>query len=965
MRERMTLSAGLSGFAAAALFSGSVEAQPGLPFVEPFDDAALSDASQTTADWAGTVSGELRLPSAEPLMNVFGPATAAEDIAGVHTTRALVLADMDGDGDLDLVEGASGTSGVYLNDGLGGFAARSALGSDAANTRGIAVGDLDADGDLDVVAGNFNGVPSRLYLNAGDGTTFAQFDISSEVRRTDYVVLIDVDNDGLLDVVTANHAPQRNRIYLNTGDPLAPFGAAGVAGADLSTAPDYTQAILAADLDNDGDVDLVSLNQDEVNRVHLNNGAGSFSSADIGAEADDTQDGALGDLNGDGLLDLVVANNSAGQTSKIYINNGTGAPFDGVAAVEFTAVNDPDYAHSVVLGDADNDGDLDIFLSTAGGVVPPTFGNRLYVNDGTGVFSTYSEIGAVSDLTNVGAVGDIDGDDDLDFVAGNEGRDAGGVAFGVANRLFRNAGTSAGGLPVLQLDAVATSLRVDAEATPIASVRLGAAPDSLGAHNDADFWVSSNGGANWVHLVPGGRPVAFPAATQGADLRWRAWLSSRSPGVTAGAAALALDSVTLELNASGPAVVTPIGDQSASEGAAFSVTAAFADADGDQLFHSLSGAPAGTGLKIDVATGEISGTPSNEDVAAAPIALIAMATDGALRAEDAFTLTVAGINDPPVFTSTPVTDAVEGAAYSYAVVATDPDPADVLTIVAAAALPSWLALTDNGDGSATLAGTPAAGDAGDHAVSLEVSDAIGSTAMQDFTVIVAPGGANSPPTFTSMAPTAATEGTEYLYDISASDADGDTVTITATTLPPWLALTDNGDGTAELRGTPAGADLGDHAVELQVEDSSAATGAQPFAITVTAAGEGPTIALNGDADMTVQQGSMFSDPGATASDPQDGDLTAMIVVDNPVDTSVADTYTVTYTVEDSVGNSAQAQRTVVVQQPVGGQGGGDGGGDGGGGGTAPWELFVVALLAAARYTRRSHIPAARPMQRST
>ena len=71
------------------------------------------------------------------------------------------------------------------------------------------------------------------------------------------------------------------------------------------------------------------------------------------------------------------------------------------------------------------------------------------------------------------------------------------------------------------------------------------------------------------------------------------------------------------------------------------------------------------------------------------------------------------------------------------------------------------------------------------------------------------------------------------------DPDGsDTLTITAPTLPAWLQLADNGDGTAALTGTPDAADVGDHEVSLQVSDGTD-TAVQDFTITVEAAAAPP------------------------------------------------------------------------------------------------------------------------------
>ncbi len=199
-------------------------------------------------------------------------------------------------------------------------------------------------------------------------------------------------------------------------------------------------------------------------------------------------------------------------------------------------------------------------------------------------------------------------------------------------------------------------------------------------------------------------------------------------------------------------------------------------------------------------------------------------------------MTVANTNDAPTFTSTAVTAATEDAPYSYAITATDVDAGDTLALTAST-LPSWLTLTDNGDGTATLSGTPTNDEVGDHPVVLEVSDGT-TTDTQSFTLSVA--NTNDAPTFTSTAVTTATEDAPYSYAITATDVDaGDTLAITASTLPSWLTLTDNGDGTASLTGTPTNAEVGSHAVTLEVSDGIT-TDTQSFTVTVANTNDAPT-----------------------------------------------------------------------------------------------------------------------------
>src|SRR5690606_5866765 len=169
---------------------------------------------------------------------------------------------------------------------------------------------------------------------------------------------------------------------------------------------------------------------------------------------------------------------------------------------------------------------------------------------------------------------------------------------------------------------------------------------------------------------------------------------------------------------------------------------------------------------------------------------------------------------------------------------------DALTITAPT-LPDWLELTDNGDGTAVLAGTPSAEHVGEHAVELLATDETGAVAAQAYAITVVdesapPPDENQAPSFSSSPVASATAGSEYSYAIEAADPDeGDTLTITAPTVPAWLSLTDNGDGTATLSGTPGEDDVGSHEVVLQVSDAAGAVAEQAFTIDVAAATSPP------------------------------------------------------------------------------------------------------------------------------
>src|SRR5207248_3218967 len=94
--------------------------------------------------------------------------------------------------------------------------------------------------------------------------------------------------------------------------------------------------------------------------------------------------------------------------------------------------------------------------------------------------------------------------------------------------------------------------------------------------------------------------------------------------------------------------------------------------------------------------------------------------------------------------------------------------------------------------------------------------------------------------------TAATSESAYEYDIAAADVDGDVLSITASTdLPEWLSLTDNGDGTATLSGTPTNSDAGSLDVTLHVTDGTDSAD-QSFTVDIAAINHAPGMAPTSD-----------------------------------------------------------------------------------------------------------------------
>ncbi|MGI9214087.1 MAG: putative Ig domain-containing protein, partial [Methylococcaceae bacterium] len=230
-------------------------------------------------------------------------------------------------------------------------------------------------------------------------------------------------------------------------------------------------------------------------------------------------------------------------------------------------------------------------------------------------------------------------------------------------------------------------------------------------------------------------------------------------------------------------------------------------------------------------TATLGGKPGPGDSGHYDIVLIV--SDGVYQTRQTFSLDIKEMpNTPPVITSEAPLTVAENSAYQYTLTSSDPDTGNSLKY-SAADLPTWLMLTDHGDGTATLSGTPGADAAGDYPIVLTLDDGYATT-QQTWTLTVEHH--NDAPVFTSTPPDKIAAGNAYRYAITLSDANpGDPLTITASTLPAWLQLTDQGNGMAILEGTPGSGDLGDFSLVLTGSDGEAQV-EQTYTLTVALGG---------------------------------------------------------------------------------------------------------------------------------
>lgn len=388
--------------------------------LEPAVASGLTVRLSLTSDADLTVDGGLFVsgaPLTGPTFRVgasaglFQPATPRTLLGGARAVRDLALADLDRDGDLDLIVLRSdGALETYAGDGAGGFAAGVGGPVLPAMTR-FALGDVDGDGDLDVVA---VGGADVVVVRSAAGTLTADPAVTIAGALLVDVVLVDLDGDRDLDVVVADQGNAHLRGLTNDG-----AGALTPGGVLATTTP---HRLLVADVNRDGRPDLLwttSAGDGTELKLALHDGASAFypaisSGAVIGAGARHL---AALDLDREGRLDLIVVDEAA---QELNVAQGLGATlaFANQAPSDATLVG-PDDPRELVVGDWDGDGRLDVAVAhLSGHVVAHRGDGSLVLPMNVTPPGVTSEAVALAGLTapDLLVTGDLNRDGDPDLV---------------------------------------------------------------------------------------------------------------------------------------------------------------------------------------------------------------------------------------------------------------------------------------------------------------------------------------------------------------------------------------------------------------------------------------------------------------------------------------------------------------------------------------------------------------------
>ncbi len=544
---------------------------------------------------------------------------------------------------------------------------------------------------------------------------------------------------------------------------------------------------------------------------------------------------AAGDLTGDGVADIVVAMGVGGGLVQLLngstiANLGGGYPFGGAFAGGV----------SVAVGDVNGDGRNDIITAQASG------GGTISAFNGTNYTLLFSvtpfESGYAGGI-NV-AVGDVDGDGRADVIAGQ----AAGGTVAVVNAVSR--AVIASGVPFGGVNGVFV-----------------AAGDVTGDGRAEVIAAGGSGNAVLVYDVNALAVVRSLAPYQ----------TGFTGGVRVAATDISGDGRVEILTVPGPGIP---GVVKVFDGATFTNTNNFNAFPGGVSSGAFIAAPAATGVRFGSATSTIfaSGVPNTFTVrAGATPPVTSITVTGALplgvtfvdhgngtatlggtpdpSARGVFPLTFTAsngrstpavqvftlqVNQPPAFSSAAATTFATGVTSTFLVQTTgSPRP----TLSMTGALPTGIAFTNNGNGTATLSGVAPAGATGSYTLTFTATNGVGAAAVQSFVLTV-----QNEPLFTSPTTAQFTVGVAGVFNLTTAAAPAVTSITRSGALPNGLSFTYNGNGTATVSGTPAAGSAGTYPVTFTASNG-VSSGAQTVTMTVRQAP-----AITSVATTTFQQG---------------------------------------------------------------------------------------------------------------
>jgi len=322
--------------------------------------------------------------------------------------RAIHAADLDKDDHADILFVSQGKIAWFKNEGGAEFSNAEIISTSTVSIREIYTYDLDYDGDLDIATDGLDEEGYIWYQNEGAGN-FTRKSVPSSLIFSSFAKISDIDGDGILDIVLANFS----QIIWYKNDGAGAFTEQNAVFSQFSS----LQGFDIADLDGDADLDVLSIARSPVSGAgyeivwHKNDGAGNFSDVTffiVDDGLDDTDLIYVADIDTDGDNDIVWGDSDEASLVTWYENDGAGQFSEPIT---ISAITDF-YIEDLYFTDLDSDGDLDILSAS-------TFYLSLYENNGAGEFSEQVIITENAAIVINALTADLDNDGDLDIISGS------------------------------------------------------------------------------------------------------------------------------------------------------------------------------------------------------------------------------------------------------------------------------------------------------------------------------------------------------------------------------------------------------------------------------------------------------------------------------------------------------------------------------------------------------------------
>jgi hypothetical protein len=276
------------------------------------------------------------------------------------TANSAQAADLDGDGDLDIISAWLTESRIIAYQNLGGgqfglpYMINQTTGSYTATS--IVIEDIDGDGAPDIIASRCNSDAITWHRNTGQGFFDPAVVITYQSDCPIGIDIADVNGDGLGDLISTSLSSQVVW-YPSLGGGL--FGGQNV----VTSSEDFPRSVDGSDLDGDGDVDVLCASQsgDKIT-WYENLGGGTFGPENaLSTDSNNAQTVQAVDINGDGLMDVLASGGTSGSGFVQWFENLGAGSFSPKRVISHEPFAIFQWAQA---GDMDGDGDIDI-LSAA------------------------------------------------------------------------------------------------------------------------------------------------------------------------------------------------------------------------------------------------------------------------------------------------------------------------------------------------------------------------------------------------------------------------------------------------------------------------------------------------------------------------------------------------------------------------------------------------------------------------